>query len=229
MIENLPSGKKIIFFSPHPDDDAFSSGAFLYSLSKKKNKILTFYLTLSPRGVPFSHLSEKEKREIRKKEAKESSKILGTKPIFLELDKPSFEISEKNIKIIAQILKKEKPDFIFLPSKEEIHPTHKKCFYLIKKAIEKVKLKGFQEWRFEVWSPIPRPNFIFFFDRKLMKIKKEAIKKHSSQIKRINLEKAAEGLNLFRGIMGKEIMKGFAGFYPNQKKYGEAFFIKRHI
>ena len=218
----IPKNKKILFFCAHPDDDAFSSGALIYSLAKNKNKIYCIYLTTSSRSVARNvPVSKKEK--IRKNEAENSCKILGTKAIFLDLDKPTLKVNKENVDKIIKILEKEKPDIIFLPIRNDSHPTHRKVNRIIMKATESEKIK--QKIFYENWTPLEKPNFIFFFDKKIMNIKIKAMKQHKSQMERLNYSKAIVALNIFRGILGQELLGGFAKSYKDVK-YGEAYLVK---
>ena len=218
---NLPKNQKILFFCAHPDDDTFSSGALIYNLAKN-NKILCVYLTTSPRGV-VKDISTKEKIQIRKTEAINACKVLGAKPIFLDMDKPTLKHNKENVGIISKLLKEEKPDIIFLNPKNDAHPTHKKVSRIVLKAIKSVKIN--EIWFYETWTLLAKPNFIFFFNDNSMKIKIRAMKQHKSQLERLDFVDATIGLNTFRGIMGQELMGGFGKSYQSEKKYGEAFLI----
>jgi glucosamine-6-phosphate deaminase len=50
----LPTGKRIIVFSPHPDDDVISAGGILYKLQQNENEILVAYQTSGNIAV-FDH------------------------------------------------------------------------------------------------------------------------------------------------------------------------------
>jgi len=218
----LPRNKKIIFFCAHPDDDTFSSGAIIHKLVKNKNKVLCIYLTSSPRAV-LGKKTRVEKRIIRMKEGENACKVLGAEPVFLNLDDPVLKATKQNIKLISGIIKKEKPQIIFLPTEYDAHPTHRKVNKIVEKAGKKVK----QKWYYETWTPILSPNYIYFFDEKEMKIKKTAMKKHKSQLERADFSEATVALNKFRGIMGPELLGEFSKKYKKQK-YGEAFLIKKN-
>lgn len=218
---NIPKNKKIIIFCAHPDDDTFSSGALIYGLAKN-NKVVCIYLTSSPKGVA-KDISTEEKIRIRKSEGIKACKILGTRPVFLDLDKPTLRYNKENVGIISKLFKEEKPEIIFIPPKNDAHPTHRKVSKIVLKAIKPLKVN--ETWFYETWTPLGKPNFIFFFNDDLMKIKIEAMKQHKSQLERVDYAGATIALNTFRGIMGQELLGGFGKSYQNGKKYGEAFLI----
>ena len=218
----IPKNKKILFFSPHPDDDVMSSGALIYTLVKNKNKITCIYFTFSPKGVA-RNIPIKEKIKIRKGEAKKACKVLGSKPLFLGFDSRNFKYNKENVKKIINLLRKKKPDIIFIPPKNDVHPTHKKVSKIVLKATEYTKVK--EKWFYETWTPLERPNFIFFFNENLMKIKINALKQHKTQIERMDFITSIKAFNIYRGIMGTELLGGFGKSYKIKKKYGEAFLV----
>ncbi len=219
----LPKKKKIMFFCPHIDDDTFSSGALLVTLAKN-NEIISIYLTSGPRGVsknvPFG-----EKIRIRKSEGTKACGVLGIRPVFLSLDKPILKNNRKSVDVILKLLNDEKPDIIFLPPPNDAHPTHKKVNQIVSEA---AKCAGIRErWFYETWMPLAKPNFIFFFNDNLMKMKIKAMKQHKSQIERTDFITAIVALNEFRGTTGKKLLGGFGKLYQSGKNYGEAFLIDK--
>jgi LmbE family N-acetylglucosaminyl deacetylase len=218
MLADLEN-KKILFFCPHPDDDVFSAGALIKYLASK-NEVYSVFVTYSPRGVD-RNIPENKKIQIRKKEAIAACKVLGSEPIFLGLDQLKIEPDKQNIEIMEQLLEKENPDIVFLPPVNDAHPTHKKVNQIVSSALEKNNVK--EVWAYETWTPLPNPDYIFFFNDTLMEIKKKAMEKHVSQTERLNFVGSMTSLNRFRGIMGQELMGGFGKSYKEENKYGEAY------
>jgi LmbE family N-acetylglucosaminyl deacetylase len=219
----LPENRRIIFFCAHPDDDTFSSGATLHELARRGNPVTCVYLTTSPRGV-LRDIPEEEKVATRKREAEEACKVVGARPLFLDMHKSELE-SRESLKRIQDILKKEKPDIVFLPHENDSHPTHMKASRVVLEALKSEGIK--EKWFWESWSPITKPNFIFFFGGDLMEIKKRAMAKHESQVERIEEIEATVAFNTFRGIMGQPLMHGFARNYKGKRLYGEAFLVQK--
>jgi LmbE family N-acetylglucosaminyl deacetylase len=214
----IPKNKKILFFCAHPDDDVISSGGLIYKLVKNKNDVLCVYLTSSPLGV-LGKKSLIEKRKIRSKEALVACMLLGCRTMFLDLDKPRLEVDDSTIDRIRKLMQDEAPSMIFLPPANDAHPTHRKVHEIITRTGKQA-----ERWIYETWTPLPKPNFIFFFDDALMKIKKKAISCHKSQLIRSDYLEAAVCLNRFRGIMGLELL-GDKGKVYKKQRYGEAFLI----
>jgi LmbE family N-acetylglucosaminyl deacetylase len=219
---NISKSKKILYFCAHPDDDTFSSAALIHALVKNNNKVICVYFKNSPNGVA-KNISIEEKIQIRKTEAVDACRIVGAKPLFLNLDKSPLQFNKENVDLIVELLKKEKPNIIFIPPVNDAHPTHRTVNKIVLKATKSVKVN--EKWFYETWTPLAKPNFIFFFDEDLMKIKIKAMEQHKSQLERGDFVNATVGLNTFRGLMGHELLGDFGKIYKNKEKYGEAFLV----
>lgn len=57
-LDQLPKGKKVIVFSPHPDDDIISMGGTLLKLVANGNRVHCIYMTPGTNAV-FDHEAEK--------------------------------------------------------------------------------------------------------------------------------------------------------------------------
>jgi LmbE family N-acetylglucosaminyl deacetylase len=220
IMHELPRDQRVLFLCAHPDDDTFSSGAAIREMSRLGNRVTCAYLTNSPRGVPGNQADE-QKSAIRKAEAREACGVVGSRPVFLDLRKEDLG-SRQALDAVTELLSKEKPDVAFLPHPGESHPTHRLASSLVLKALESYPVK--QRWLWESWSPLHTPNFIFFFGEDAMEVKRKAMRKHASQLSRIDELEATVAFNRWRGIMGAEMMGGYAGSYRGPK-YGEAFLV----
>jgi LmbE family N-acetylglucosaminyl deacetylase len=211
----IPRNKKIIIFSPHPDDDAIGMGGTIIELVKKGNKVLCVYITsgVSARNAVKGDLPVEEKEKIRRIEAEQASKLLGTNIHFINL--PYFHG-----------LKKENPYIVFVPHQHERHPTHKASTSIVLRALKRSNLPNLDEiWFYEIVTPISTPNIIITFGEEVMANKMEAIKAHESQIERRRYDIGIRGLNTFRGILSDSILGvGYGGFSSREIIYGEAFY-----
>ncbi len=225
----IPGGKKIIIFSPHPDDDAIGMGGTIMELVKNGNKVLCVYITsgVSTRNAVKGDMSIEEKENIRRKEAEQASKVLGTNIHFLNLSYFHGLIEKKeHIEKITKLLEKEKPYIVFVPHPHERHPTHKASTSIVLRALKRSYLPNLDAiWFYEIMTPIRTPNTIITFDEEIMEKKIEAIKAHESQIERRRYDIGIRGLNTFRGILGDSILGvGYGGFSSREIIYGEAFY-----
>ena len=238
----IPRNKKIIIFSPHPDDDAIGMGGTIIELVKNGNNVLCVYLTsgVSARNAVKGDMYVEEKEKIRRIEAEQASKLLGTNIHFINL--PYFHgltvKNEGNIEKIIKLLEKENPDVVFVPHQHERHPTHKASTSIVLRALKRSDLPNLDEiWFYEIVTPISTPNIIITFGEAVMAKKIEAIKAHESQMERRRYDIGIKGLDTFRGILSDSILGvGYGGFSSREIIYGEAFYknnktdiLLRHI
>ncbi len=231
---DLPRKKSIVVISPHPDDASISLGGTISMLSKN-NKVFVAVMTTGYRSV-VSGKSIHEIIKIRENEAKDESKVLGTKAIFLRsefYDAKNFEDIVKNdIKKLLNNFEKIKPDIIFLPNKKDSHPTHKISRDVALSCVEKYKkIHGgvFEIWEFEgPWSMFGERDFntIVAYGDDILKNKMRAISLQKSQIERTRFDIAAKSLSQLRAsVVPEQAMVGYGAKSPNFGKYFELFRI----
>ncbi|OIO45105.1 hypothetical protein COU05_03285 [bacterium (Candidatus Gribaldobacteria) CG10_big_fil_rev_8_21_14_0_10_37_21] len=198
--ENIPQDKKIILVSPHSDDISISLGGIAFELAKR-NQVLPLLFFSGFRGV--LNKNKEEAREIRQGEMKKEAKALGLlAPLLLDLgsyENPKQAFKKDVLKIQAVFLK-EKPDFIFLPKKDDSHPSHQLAVQLTLNALSSLKVKPFLFFYENPWSLFKENeiNTIFLIDKKVLKTKKKAILCHKSQLRRTDFLTAALALSSFR-------------------------------
>lgn len=226
---SFPKNKKIVIFSPHPDDDVIGVGGTIQKLRENFNKIWSVYITngVSNRKSIKRDISINEKQNIRINEAKESSEILNIEPVFLNLDYfNGLEYNSKNINKIQSLIVELEPEIIILPNKYELHPTHQISTRLILDSIKFIESGKIKElWFYEITSTLKAPNKIITFDEEIMSKKIKSICAHKSQIERKRYDLATKGLNIFRGINSNAINKNEFGTFGDIQ-YGEGFYIK---
>lgn len=213
----LPHGR-FLFFCAHPDDDIFSSGAFIYALTQQSNEVICVFLTSGAHGV-LGNKSPEEKAKIRRDEALAACAILGASCTFL-FNNQFLQNDAAEVEAIKHLLKEIKPEYVLFPQPQDAHPTHRIVHQLVGKALATVPVK--EHWYYELWTPLEKPNYIFFFGEDMMLMKKKAMREHKSQLCRTDFETAMVGLNQYRGILGQELLTGLGSQASTQ--YGEAFF-----
>jgi len=224
---NLPRHKKIVFFSPHPDDAAICAGALLPALTTN-NAVHEIIVTTGHHAVQTGNTPE-QKTKIREKEALAEAKIMGTNIHFARCRfyDNGQDISESDLKRIRDLVQKIEPDIAFVPQKADPHPTH---FQARKIALASLP-HDIDLWSFETpWGLFGHKKFnaVFEFSEELMRKKLRAIKKHKSQIRRTSFDAAASSIAHFRKITIAEQFFSALGQKPlPTEPYLELFNISR--
>ena len=110
-------GKTILYFSPHPDDEIYSSGT-LAKLTKNGNTVYIVMLTSGNGGSLDIEMTGERLAKIRKKEDEEANKVIGIPKeniIWLGYDDGMLEyVPEKELcEVVCRLIRKYRPDAIF--------------------------------------------------------------------------------------------------------------------
>ena len=227
--DSLPQDKVVVVISPHPDDASISLGGMIAGLAKR-NKVHTFVMTTGYRS--FISGQDKEQRiKIREHEVEEEARILGAQAHFLHLSfydaKNQSQAMAGDAKKVRQLFDDLEPDIIFLPHKNDKHPTHIGSREVVKKALPMFRLfdrKAIELWHYEgPWAVFNEGEFntIFAFSEDLMSCKMEAIRAQHSQIERTRFDVAAESLARLRAAVIPE--QSLFGLGQKSLKLGEYF------
>ena len=176
-------------FGAHPDDVELGCGATIAKLVSQGKKVGIVDLTRGELGTRGS-------AEIRTKETKEASKILGiTIRENMDFKDGFFRNDEEHQLKIIQVIRKYQPDFVFCNAPDDRHIDHPKGSQLIVEAsflsgLTKIKTDDSsgndqKQWRpkniyhYIQWKNLD-PDFIFDVSG-FHNIKMDAVKCYSSQ------------------------------------------------
>jgi N-acetylglucosamine malate deacetylase 1 len=188
---------KVLVLAAHPNDDILGCGGLLKFFADNGSKIKVIYFADGSRGTK----SAEAKREIiteREGEAREAGKIIGIgAQEFIRLPdselKPSLEVAIK----IRREIEFDMPDLLLSPHFEDMHPDHHSVAEILY-----IGLKDFEKhlniWLYEIWAS-SRINRIISIDDSLDD-KKDALRKHKSQLKYKRYEESILALNNYRGL-----------------------------
>ncbi|MCL5794937.1 MAG: PIG-L family deacetylase [Patescibacteria group bacterium] len=203
--------RKILFLSPHPDDDVFACGGTIYKHTKAGDKVTVLYLCDGSKGnlkgIRDSSLISK-----RKKEAQASAEIIGIEElIFWSYKDGKLESNSIALKGLKTLIDELKPEIIYVPSFLDNHPDHRATAEILYRVLKNnTDLKTLIAM-YELWTPF-FPNRLIDISN-VINIKKEAINAHITQLKSRGYEKVVLALNQYRAEIN------------NIKGYAEAFFV----
>ena len=135
-----------LFFAAHPDDAELCCGGTIAGLGNSGKKTGIIDLTLGELGTRGSV-------SVRNSEAKNAAKILGINiRENLKLKDGNIENNEKNRLKIIEVIRKYRPDLIFIPHFHDRHPDHYRTHELVKEAafysgLAKIRTGKLKPWR----------------------------------------------------------------------------------
>lgn len=202
--------KKIIVFAPHPDDDLIGCGGSIAKHIKQGNDVTIVYMTSGEAGS--LKYSKQELAKIRETEAKKAIEIIAVNDlVFLKNPDGYLEYGKKNLTKIIELIRKIKPDVVYVTHELDAHKDHQITHKLVIEAVARANGPWFQECKgepwsvqtilcYEVWTPLQKFSYVEditeFVDQKI-----KALEQHKSQIQDIKYDEAVKGLNRYRGVM----------------------------
>lgn len=145
--------KKFLVISPHPDDAELSMGGTILRLKKRGHSVFMVDVTS---GEPTPYGSEEKRR----KETIKATDILKVdERVNLGLENRYLFDDKRSRMLLAEKIRIYRPDVIFAPYPEDVHPDHTACAKISEAArfyakLTKVKMKG---------KPHYTPEFYYFF------------------------------------------------------------------
>jgi LmbE family N-acetylglucosaminyl deacetylase len=147
--------RNVMVLCAHPDDEVIGVGGTIAAYAKKKIPVITIVFSYGESSHPWQ--KRKVTVEMRVKESKEASRLVGSKKtIFLGLTDTKIKQQLKGRRIqkrIEELILKYKPGKIFTHAVDDPHPDHKAIANMIDKITEKINYKG-PVYAFEIWNPV---------------------------------------------------------------------------
>lgn len=191
---------RVLVIAPHPDDESIGCGGTLCKHTANGDRVAIVYLTSGELGL--KHLPIAEAWKTREQEARNAAKILGSAETHF-LRGPDWTLGDQVSKIAAAlkvILKHQSPDLIYLPHGLEWHPDHKAALPVLRLALEGTEPPLPKVRAYEVWTPLSEYDHVEDISS-VMPRKMRAIRAHHSQLKDLAYDRAAHGLNEYRGAL----------------------------
>ena len=196
-----PLKLKILCLGAHPDDIEYGVGGTLLLL-KEKYDINMLIMTCGEIGAPAS---------IRKKEQMCSSEILNSKIYWGGSKDTKITVDRITITKIEVVIKKIKPDIIFVNYYNDTHQDHRNASFATLTASRYVR----NVLLYEVPTSIDFTPNIFMNIEKVINNKMELLRTHKSQVNATRIPH----LNILESVKSCAVFRGF----QNRVKYAEGF------
>ena len=217
--------KRIVVFSPHPDDEIIGCGGTIAKKISEGHEVFIIIMTdgrysfFDALGID-SNPSPVELKIIRNDEARNSSNMIGVPSqniLFLDYVDGTLKL---NMKIaeerVIEILDNIWPIEIYLPYKHDGHPDHQATYNIIRNATEKMGISPAM-YQYSIVRKYGRigpviDRIINYFTRSIIcvdisdyfNIKLEAIKKIKSQLTLIYPDNENNLTNMKISVLSKE-------------------------
>ncbi len=191
-IPDLMKAKRLLAFSPHPDDNEVGAGGTIARLINEGCEVIYVVATVGQAGTEETGDASKELGNLRKQEQEQALKILGGgEVIFWPYPDTMLRAHESALQTdVLRVIREYRPDFVMAPDPwlpYEAHPDHRVLGHAVATGVIMAPFSlAFQQ----AGTPISSPNIAFYgsawpntyidvsgtFDRKLA-----ALEAHKSQ------------------------------------------------
>ena len=187
----------ILAIGAHPDDIEIGCGGTLAKYASYGHNI---YLLIATNGMAGGE------GDIRKKEQHRSADILNAKEVFWGgYTDTELEVNKEAIIKVEAVIKKVKPDSIFVNFPDDTHQDHRHIAAITNSATRYIRNVLFYE------APTTQnfqPNVFVDIGEDFLKTKTELLKAHKSQINRTNISgvsilEVAQSTAHFRGVQAR--------------------------
>jgi LmbE family N-acetylglucosaminyl deacetylase len=190
----------VVVIAPHPDDEAIGCGGTICLHTMRGDRVATVFLTSGELGL--KHLPREQAWRIREQEAQAAAEVLGTAATFF-LRRPDWHLADgvgQAAAALRDILRHEVPQRIYVPHEGEWHPDHQVALQVVRAAWQAAAIPPPDLFACEVWTPLPGHDHGEDITS-VMRRKLRAIRCYASQLEQFRYDRAARGLNQFRGAL----------------------------
>ena len=216
-----PGGKRVLVLAPHFDDESIGCGGALAKHSNNGAHVTVVFMTDGSTGskqlreAAGIDLREQEQAlsATRKQEAQQALKTLGIQAVhYLDVAETQLASTKEIQQRLRQILLATKPEVVYVPFFLEEHPDHVATNQVLFDSAANTGL-SFMCCGYEVWTPLFPNCLVDITD--VREVKQQAIAHYTSQLKDLDYQHMAFGLNAYRA----------GALLANNSGYAEAFFM----
>ena len=173
-VENW-TGKTVLIFTPHPDDDTFGCGGIMAILAKNNNKVIVVLYTNGNKGSRDLEMTRERMARIRKAEEEAACEVLGIPKeniVWLGYDDGDLEYADPQRLRgeAARLIKQYRPDAVFsvdpgAPYTRWIKTDHRTAAFITKDAFIAAEWHLYypQHWLVDQLKPYRVPVAYYYY------------------------------------------------------------------
>ena len=192
------TGKKILVFAPHPDDEIIGCGGSLALHTKAGDPVKVVFLTNGAKGDASGTMDREAYVALRQNEAVNACTRVGVRDLeFWSYEDRSLAGSPGALLQMIDLLEGFRPELVYVPSPLEFHPDHRATSILFCDAIRSCDF-DLDVAFYEVGQPL-RVNLLVDISE-VMSRKIEAMDAYKSQLKERPYRDICVALNRYRSM-----------------------------
>jgi len=192
------TGKRVLVFAPHPDDETFGCGGSLALHVMAGDTVKVVFLTGGGKGDNSGKVEKESYVKLREEEARNACKCLGISDLeFWGYEDRGLAGSRRALSRMIDLLVRYRPELVYSPSLLEIHPDHRAAAILVCEATRSFDLK-FEVAFYEVSQPMSVNCLVDI--TAVLNQKISACNAYASQLRERPYKDVCLGLNRFRSL-----------------------------
>lgn len=192
------TGKRVLVFAPHPDDETFGCGGALALHAEAGDPVKVVFLTNGAAGEASGKTDKEQYVKLRQNEAVKACACLGVTDLeFWSYEDRSLSGSRGALRRMIDLLEDFRPQLVYAPSPLEFHADHRAASFLLCDAIRSNHL-DFDVAFYEVGQPL-RVNLLVDITGVLNR-KSQTINAYESQLKERPYGDICMGLDRYRSL-----------------------------
>jgi len=193
-----PTGKRVLVFAPHPDDETIGCGGTLALHTQAGDPVKVVFLTNGAQGDSSGDMAREAYVELRENEARKACACLGVTDLeFWAYEDRSLAASRGVLRQMMDLLDDFRPQLVYAPSPLELHPDHRATCFLLCDAIRGGHL-GFEIVFYEIGQPLRINRLVDITDVLDRRVK--AMEAYGSQLKERPYKDISIALNRYRSM-----------------------------
>jgi len=176
----------VLVIAPHPDDDVIGAGGMMALLAQSGRAVFSLYVTDGRNSPAVPAAGKKEVAGLRQREALAALKIVKARgALFLNYSSRSLTDTKgcAAVNDIGEALSFFRPGSVYVPAPFDRHQTHRTVLNLTLTALRSIRGFDPRLFGYSVWGGVYGVRGLQAVDISgVVKLKRKAIRKHSSQI-----------------------------------------------
>src|SRR5574337_9114 len=192
-----PAGRALVL-APHADDESLGCGGAIALHRCQGDRVKVVIVTDGAAGDPKGYYVGRDYPVLRREESRRAGAILGVSDLE-HWDYPDGKLAPtpELVERIGALLAIERPDILYRPSINEIHPDHWAIGVAVEEALRRYIIPV-RDWCYEIWATV-HPSHILDITP-VWDLKCEAISQYQSQLRYNDYLRMVTGLNAYRTI-----------------------------
>lgn len=193
-----PPAGRILVLAPHADDESLGCGGAIALHRRQGDWVKIVIATDGAAGDGLGYYAGHDYRALRREESRRAAAVLGVSDLeYWDYPDGKLASTPELVARIRTLLMAERPDILYRPSTNEVHPDHWALGVAVESALQHYR-PAVRDFCYEIWATV-RPSHVLDITP-VWDPKCRAIAQYESQLRYNDYLHMVAGLNAYRTI-----------------------------